>query len=91
MNTSAGTQSSDAWPLPPGYCPYHHFQRVPPKHQLSHQLHQTCLWPVAMIAIVNNDSNTEGLREWFRTAIGCIIFWFIFGPIWTLLFFRRSA
>lgn len=46
---------------------------------------------VAMIAIVNNDSNTEGLREWFRIAIGCIIFWFVFGPIWTLLFFRRSA
>jgi hypothetical protein len=46
---------------------------------------------VAMIAIVDNDLVTEALREWFRIAIGCIIFWFLFGPVWTLLFFRRRA
>jgi hypothetical protein len=45
---------------------------------------------VAMIAIVDNDPITGALREWFRIAIGCVIFWFVFGPVWTVLFFRRS-
>ena len=46
---------------------------------------------VAMIAIVDNDPITDPLREWFRIAIGCVIFWFLLGPVWTALFFRRSA
>lgn len=40
----------------------------------------------ALIAFVNNEIATQALREWFRIAIGCAIFWFIFGPMWTLLF-----
>jgi hypothetical protein len=46
---------------------------------------------VAMIAIVDNDPVTDALREWFRIAMGAVIFWFFFGPVWTLLFFRRSV
>jgi hypothetical protein len=45
----------------------------------------------AMIAFIDNDPQTEALREWFRVAIGMVIFWFVFGPVWTLLFFRRRA
>ena len=45
----------------------------------------------AMIAFVDNDQITESLREWFRIAIGSVIFWFIFGPVWTMVFFRRKA
>lgn len=45
----------------------------------------------AMIAFVDNDLQTEALREWFRVAVGMVIFWFVFGPVWTMLFFRRSA
>lgn len=40
----------------------------------------------ALIAFVNDDTATEALREWFRIPIGCAFFWFIFGPLWTLLF-----
>lgn len=40
----------------------------------------------SLIAIVNDDSATVELREWFQIAIGSAILWFIFGPLWTLLF-----
>ena len=40
----------------------------------------------SLIAIVNNESATVALREWFQIAIGSAILWFIFGPMWTLLF-----
>ena len=76
----------------------------PPRHRWPAVRYELGLWVrciiaailtmgllVAMIAIVDNDPVTEALREWFRIAIGCIIFWFFFGPVWTLLFFRRSA
>ena len=41
---------------------------------------------VALIGFVDDKPATEALYEWFRIAIGCAIFWFIFGPMWTLLF-----
>ena len=41
---------------------------------------------VALIAIVDDRQATQALYEWFSIAIGCAIFWFIFGPMWTLLF-----
>ncbi len=44
-----------------------------------------------MIAFVDNDSQTEALRYWFRVAFGMIFFWFIFGPVWTLLLFKRRV
>ena len=40
----------------------------------------------ALIALVGDDTATQALREWFWIAIGCAFFWFIFGPLWTLLF-----
>jgi cellulose synthase/poly-beta-1,6-N-acetylglucosamine synthase-like glycosyltransferase len=46
---------------------------------------------VALIALVDNAATTEALYEWFRIAVGSVIFWFIFGPVWTLLFFRRGV
>jgi hypothetical protein len=51
----------------------------------------TMILLVAMIAIVDNEQATEALREWFRIAIGTIIFWFVFGPVWTAVVFRRRA
>jgi hypothetical protein len=41
---------------------------------------------IALIAFVNDKLATEALYEWFRIAVGSAIFWFIFGPMWTLLF-----
>jgi hypothetical protein len=71
----------------------------PPKHGWPALRYELLLWTrclaavvitlvllVALIAYVNNDSATQALYEWFRMAIGSAIFWFIFGPLWTLLF-----
>jgi hypothetical protein len=44
---------------------------------------------VALMAFVDNDEVTMALRDWFRFAIGAVILWFVFGPLWTLLLFRR--
>lgn len=40
----------------------------------------------SLIAYVNDESATEALNEWFQIAIGCAVFWFVVGPLWTLLF-----
>ncbi|MGH8178764.1 MAG: hypothetical protein ACREV5_21100 [Steroidobacter sp.] len=46
----------------------------------------------ALIAFVNDESATEALHGWFQISIGSAVFWFIFGPLWTLLFssWRRA-
>jgi hypothetical protein len=46
---------------------------------------------IALIAYVDNEANTQELYAWFRIAFGSVILWFVFGPVWTLLFFRRQA
>lgn len=46
----------------------------------------TLVLVMALIALVNDASATEALHDWFRISIGCAIFWFIFGPMWALLF-----
>jgi hypothetical protein len=46
----------------------------------------TLILIAALIAFVNDKHATEALYEWFRIAIGCVIFWFLFGPMWTLIF-----
>jgi hypothetical protein len=46
----------------------------------------TLILLAGLIAYVNDASATEALNEWFQIAIGSAIFWFIFGPLWTLLF-----
>jgi hypothetical protein len=40
----------------------------------------------ALIAFVSDESSTAALRDWFGISIGSAILWFIFGPVWTLLF-----
>lgn len=40
----------------------------------------------SLIAFVDKEPETRVLREWFGVPIGAVIFWFIFGPLWTLLF-----
>lgn len=48
-----------------------------------------CVLIVALDLFVNDPVATEPLREWFRVAVGAVIFWFVFGPLWSLVFFRR--
>jgi hypothetical protein len=42
-----------------------------------------------LIALVDNAPNTAELQDWFRVAFGSIVLWFIFGPVWRIVFFRR--
>lgn len=46
----------------------------------------TLVLVMALIAFVNDESATEALHAWFGISIGCAIFWFFLGPMWTLLF-----
>ena len=46
----------------------------------------TLILLLALIAFVNDKLASEALYEWFHISIGCAILWFIFGPVWTLLF-----
>jgi hypothetical protein len=44
-----------------------------------------------LIAYVDNEAISRELYGWFRIAFGSIIVWFVFGPVWRLLFFGRRA
>jgi len=46
---------------------------------------------IALIAFVDNDAITQPLHQWFRIAMGSVFLWFIFGPVWSVVFFRRAA
>jgi len=44
----------------------------------------------ALIAFIGNPAATEPLTEWYRFALGCVILWFVFGPAWSMVFFKRG-
>jgi hypothetical protein len=46
---------------------------------------------IAVIASVDNAAVTQPLDAWFRIAVGSVILWLVFGPGWSLVFFRREA
>jgi hypothetical protein len=45
---------------------------------------------VALIAVVDDGGRTQALGQWFGYALGGILLWFVFGPAWSLVFFRRE-
>jgi hypothetical protein len=45
----------------------------------------------ALIAYVEDDAITDPLRVWTKFGFGSVFLWFIFGPAWSLVFFRREA
>lgn len=44
----------------------------------------------ALIALVGDAHATKALRGWFIFPVGVAVFWFIFGPLWTLVFSSRQ-
>ena len=52
-------------------------------------------WVIALLLIgvlieaIDDRSRTESLQAWYRYGFGSVFFWFIFGPLWSLVFFRR--
>ena len=46
---------------------------------------------VALIAFVDDSQKTRQLQVWPHAAVSTTFLWFFFGPVWRLVFFRRSA
>ena len=46
---------------------------------------------IALIAWVGDPARTRELESWYQIASGCAVLWFVFGPLWRLVFFRRGA
>src|SRR5215475_5963343 len=44
----------------------------------------------AVIALVDQPDKTQALENWFRIPLGIAFLWFIFGPLWSLIFFKRE-
>jgi hypothetical protein len=42
----------------------------------------------ALIAIVEEPSRTRALEIWYHIPLGTAFFWFVFGPLWELIFFK---
>ncbi|MGH8444909.1 MAG: hypothetical protein ACREVL_06555 [Solimonas sp.] len=40
----------------------------------------------ALVAYVGDAAATAPLQRWYRIGFGCVFFWFVFGPAWSLLF-----
>jgi hypothetical protein len=51
----------------------------------------TAVLLIGLIALVNDADNTRRLEQWLRIGLGSIVLWFVFGPLWSLVFFRRTA
>lgn len=45
----------------------------------------------ALTAYLGNGAALQSLQVWYRFGFGCVFFWFLFGPVWSLVFFRRDA
>jgi len=43
-----------------------------------------------LIAFIGDDAITRPLRDWYGIGVGSIALWFLFGPLWGLVFFRRE-
>jgi hypothetical protein len=48
----------------------------------------TVVLVIALIAYVDDEARTKALSAWFGIATGTVVMWFVFGPAWSLLFFR---
>ena len=46
---------------------------------------------ILMIEIVGDPAKTEDLQIWFKIPFFTVFFWFIFGPLWSLVFFKRDS
>jgi len=46
----------------------------------------------ALITLLDDEAITQPLLVWYRIAFGSVVIWFIFGPLWSLLFssWKRS-
>jgi hypothetical protein len=65
------------------------------RYDLALWLRCIAAWTVALtliellVAFVARDAAAEELRAWHKHAFGCVVLWFVFGPLWSLMFVRR--
>lgn len=45
----------------------------------------------ALVQFIGNSQATEPLLEWHKRAFGCIVLWFLFGPVWSFATAWRRA
>jgi hypothetical protein len=66
------------------------------RYELKLWLRCIVAWVIALallgglIAYVGDDAITQPLRDWYRFGFGSVVLWFIFGPVWSVVFFRRE-
>jgi hypothetical protein len=75
----------------------------PPRYGWAELRHELELWArcllavaiihlllFAIIKLLNQPDQTRALEEWYPLANGTAFFWFLFGPVWSLIFFKRA-
>ena len=66
------------------------------RFELDMWLRSIAAWIIALVLIealivyVDNAEITQPLRAWHRYGLGSIVVWFVVGPAWSLVFFRRE-
>ena len=45
---------------------------------------------IGIMAMINDPARTRALEIWYRIPLGTVFFWFLFGPVWSLAFFKRA-
>jgi hypothetical protein len=66
------------------------------RYELDLWLRCIVAWVIALalltglIAYVGDDAITGPLRVWYAFGLGFTGLWFVFGPVWSLVFFRRE-
>lgn len=79
---------------PPEKAPDRGWQAV--RHEFELWFRSIVAWVItvvllsALIAWINDAANTARLMDWYRIAFGSVVLWFIFGPLWSLVFFRKE-
>lgn len=65
------------------------------RYEMRAWLRSLVAWAIAavllfvLIAVVDNAAKASELWSWFPIAGGAILLWFLFGPLWVLLFSMR--
>jgi hypothetical protein len=76
----------------------------PPSRGWASVLYELKLWARCLLAIfiiylllfavttfVDQPSRTQALEIWYLIPLGTAFFWFVFGPLWQLIFFKRES
>ncbi|WP_155250734.1 hypothetical protein [Pseudoalteromonas luteoviolacea] len=46
---------------------------------------------ILIVVLVDDPAKTHAITIWFKIPVFTVLFWFIFGPVWSMVFFKRSS